>query len=200
MPVKINQSKGELEIHNNLVLGGGLGASACLCVLISRWVAALFADRQINVYDLAHNLENIFHGKSSGVDIASVQSGEPIYFKMGLPPKPFSIQWEPRWFLSYSDQVGDSAQCITQVSSLERDLQVRIDNQMQQAVTLARHALTRDEKEGFELLQESIGLASDCFKKWDIIPNSLQDHINFLISHGAVGVKPTGSGVVGDLF
>ncbi len=70
----LNRLTGHFHLQSNIPIGVGMGASAALCVAMSRWFAAqnLLLDETISSF--AQRLENLFHGKSSGFDIAAVSA------------------------------------------------------------------------------------------------------------------------------
>ncbi len=97
---KINQV-GYFHIENNIPVGVGMGASAALCVVMARWFAAQKFIENNDVALFAKRLEDQFHGKSSGADIAGVCSQHGIYFRQGQAT-PLSLKWAPYWYLSFS--------------------------------------------------------------------------------------------------
>jgi mevalonate kinase len=62
---------------------------------------------------------------------------------------------------------------------------------MQQATQLA---LTSFSDKDSTLLKQAIDEAHGCYKDWGLVNGSLKQHIAELQAHGAVAVKPTGSG------
>lgn len=191
-----NQLVGHFYIENTIPVGVGMGASAALCVAMSRWFSAqnLLDESQVTVF--AKELEHLFHGKSSGLDIAGVAATEGVYFKAGVT-LPVKTVLKPKWFLSSCQQLGITSQCIQRVQALwnENPHQAeRIDQQMVAAVRQAKTALEEDSEVSLMSLAQAITLAGDCFFKWGLISDSLQQHLTMLLNAGALAVKPTGSG------
>lgn len=200
--IKISRSdlKGIVKLKSSIPVGAGLGASAALCVGLSRWFHSMKFIQESELYEFARNLENLFHGESSGVDIAVALSGQGLCFVREGERKILQMNWQPKWFVSYSGQRGVTSQCVNKVKSLiERDgtLGRQIDDDMRRAVALAQRALTSGEAPGFEMLTKSILLANSCFEKWGL---TIEPHRNWLREQGAVAVKPTGSGDGGYLL
>lgn len=192
-----NELLGELQIENSLALGTGLGASAALCVGVSQLFAYKEWIEPHRIYEFARGLEGLFHGQSSGVDIAVALEGKPLKFMRGERTS-FSPQWSPRLYLSYSGKRGVTSECVEKVNEqMKRDpyLGAKIDNQMRDAVVLAEQALLKNsEAEGFSELAKAIGQARDCFYQWGLCEGVLDQHMQELIQAGAEAVKPTGSG------
>lgn len=188
---------GEMHVQSDLPAGAGLGASAALCAGVGRWCLHQGFIEPVGVYEFSRRLENMFHGESSGVDIAVSLKGHGIRFVRGQEMTALSPAWTPRLYLSYSGQRGVTSECVSKVKAmLMRDpaLGERIDQKMKAAVHAAERALQLDEESGFSVLESAIGQACDCFAEWDLITSGLQSHLSVLKEAGARVTKPTGSG------
>lgn len=194
---KRSDLSGELTVEDNIPIGGGLGASAAVCVAVARlWQELNFITVE-GIYEFSRNLENLFHGESSGVDIAAAMANQGLFFLRGGERTPLIINWQPAWYLSYSGKKGMTSECVQKVKAVGMSSPGRlekIDKQMLRSVELAKQALEMDEKSGMELLANSIDLANNCFRQWDLIDHELQQHMDLLTQRGALAVKPTGSG------
>lgn len=192
----IVQSKvtGKLSFINHIPIGSGLGASAAICVVITRWIKNNFDLMHIDEFQFAKNLEHFFHGQSSGLDVAGSAASTGIYFQKSIC-YPMQQHWQPHWRLSFSGNPGITSECIKKVSELHlqnKTLGEKIDQQMAESVTEAHQALLDPTK----LLQlaNAIQKASQCFHDWGLISPALQKHMEELQDAGAIAVKPTGSG------
>jgi mevalonate kinase len=187
---------GRFEIANTLPFGAGLGASAALCVAIGRWFAWRGWIAEGELYDFARGLEDLFHGESSGVDVAVAISGQGMRFTRGGPSEPIAMAWSPRWYLSYSGKRGATSDCVARVKALfarDRAGAERIDGQMRAAVAEAQGALA-DPREGLARLEKAMELALGCFQSWGLAGGEMGDHLASLRRAGAIAAKPTGSG------
>jgi mevalonate kinase len=199
--------KGSLTLSNAIRIGAGMGASATLCVAVARWFDFMgFVQSQDSeqakqeaLYEFAKELENLFHGESSGVDIAVSLRGAPLHFerKNGFS-KELKMNWQPLWFVSYSGKRGVTLDCVNKVKALiakDPVLGAQLDEQMNQAVEQCEKALmNQNAQEGFELLAKSIRSAGEVFDKWGLALGEVGEHIRWLYAQGAAAVKPTGSG------
>jgi len=192
----LNQLSGHFHLESNIPVGVGMGASAALCVAMARWFATqqLLSHEHIN--DFAKQLENLFHGKSSGLDIAGVAANSGMYFEQGIAT-PLEQAWQPIWRLSSCGQIGVTSHCINQVAALWQTDEAQgreIDLTMKQAADKARHALTCHSNSALQQLTEAVEEGHACFKAWGLISDTLKHHIALLRAHGALAAKPTGSG------
>ncbi len=189
---------GQLHLVNAIPLGVGLGASAALCVAVTRWLSDYFDD-SMDCFQFAKQLEHLFHGQSSGLDIAGTAADNGVYFQNGHTTSIHS-DWQPHWYLSTSNEMGHTAPCILQVNQLWQKDEMRaqkIDQQMIESVHLAHHALLT---QSITTLTTAIQLAHHCFEQWGLITPELKTHIQQLKKAGALAVKPTGSGGGGHLL
>lgn len=76
--IKNKNLKGALEVHSTIPLGYGLGGSAAFCVSLLKLFSKLGLIKENQVLESAIQLENEFHGKSSGVDVLSVYHNKPL--------------------------------------------------------------------------------------------------------------------------
>ncbi len=189
----LDQLHGHFHLQNNIPVGAGMGASAALCVALSRWFAAQNMLSRQDIPLFARELEHLFHGQSSGLDIAGVASSSGIYFQQGII-SPVEQTWQPHWYLSRCGETGATSACIKTVQSLWQTSPVlarAIDQQMHDSVLEARESLAT---ENLQKLGKAIEKAADCFQQWGLINNNLKQHMQTLLDAGAIAVKPTGSG------
>lgn len=192
----LNQLGGHFHLESNIPVGVGMGASASLCVAMSRWFCAQKMIDASNICEFARELEHLFHGKSSGLDIAGVASDGGVFFKLGTCSPVKQIIY-PNWFLSSCNQIGITSHCIQQVQNLwDKDpiLAQNIDNQMVESTQESKIALEQGGINAIECLAKAMNKARDCFYQWGLVSESLQQHMNQLLAKGAIAVKPTGSG------
>jgi mevalonate kinase len=198
---KVDKSPSDLkkiiELNHDIPIGAGLGASATLCVAVGKilqnenWIAAEA------LYDFCRDLENVFHGESSGVDIAVSLSGGGIKFQRSQGVLPVEFVWKPHLYVSYSGKRGVTLECIRKVKNLiQKDPAAGdfLDGQMNLSVDLCKKALLENPERGYELLKQGMDLAGDCFEKWGLASGAVADHLSWLKKQGASSVKPTGSG------
>lgn len=169
----------------------GLGSSASLSVAIARYLLpeAAFPD----LFRLALSLEDIFHGKSSGMDVAAALNAGPILFQKGKDPVALS-DWRPHLYLTDTNLRSSTKACVEQVMQMNRP---DLDEKMASAVIEMKSAF---ETRNLSQLAQAINSAQECFAAWELIPASAAAQIRELKAQGALAVKPTGSGNGGFLL
>ena len=193
---QLNEIQGKFILVNNIPVGAGLGASAALCVALTRWFIASGIVPASDLFSFAKRLEDLFHHKSSGLDIAAVMANSALRFQQG-ESKPLELSWKPRWKLSYSEQIGMTSHCVKKVNELiQRDpiLGQQIDQRMIDAVNQASIALEQQGPSALDHLANAINQTRTCFHQWGLAGGRIETHMNELLRHGALAVKPTGSG------
>lgn len=190
------QLKGEVRITNNIPLVGGMGASAALCVMATKLLVHLGFVNENKMYETAKSLEHLFHGESSGLDIAGALKARPLMFKIPGEILEFEPTWKPKWYLSHCGKRGVTADCVQKVKNLwktDEAMAKIIDEDMKRSFEIAQKALTAS-TEDMAGLQQAILLGRSCFERWGLVSEELRDHMSSLQKHGAIATKPTGSG------
>lgn len=195
---------GTFEVQSTLPVGAGLGASAALSVAVGRWFVAQGAVEERELFEFCREIENLFHGESSGVDVAVALENRGLHFERqsGLM-RGFDMSWQPQWYISFSGARGITSECVSKVKSWIAEFPAdgdRVDAQMREAVIVAEQALTEvaltdsERSARFESLRSAIELGAQCFVDWGLSGGELGRHMDWLRSKGAAAVKPTGSG------
>ena len=194
--------KGEVRLSGDLPVGSGLGASAAICVAIGKWFHDFGYVKKDNLFSFSKSLEDIFHGESSGVDIAVNLEQKPISFSKDSRGKvsirPLKLNWKPLWFLSFSGEMGFTAQSVEKVKNLFKTDYKKacdIDRQMTKATQAAEKAICHlTQKEGLFVLKEALDKAFECFQRWGLLSEGLRRHIKDIENKSCLALKPTGSG------
>jgi mevalonate kinase len=193
-----SSASGKFQIDSSIPVGAGLGASAALCVGVGRWLQWRGWVKESELPEFCRQLENLFHGESSGVDIAVALSGRGLHYERNGQRYELDTKWSPNWYISYSGKRGVTSECVARVKALgaaDPSLGERIDRDMREAVALAEKALQVPNAEaGFDPLAEAINKARTCFEHWGLASGEIGQHIQMLLNQGAYAVKPTGSG------
>lgn len=196
----IYQHTGQLNIQSTIPIGQGMGASAAMCLALSRCILH-FSQTIMEPWILAREMEHLFHGQSSGLDIIGAGSVQGTWFKNGQQ-RALNCHHCPQWMLTQTHEIGMTSQAIAKVQSLWKTHPERaqaIDLQMEQSVNILTAAL---ESENIHLqdIAHGMKIAHDCFLDWGLITPTMQQKIKMLYAQGALAVKPTGSGGGGYLL
>jgi len=191
-----DQVHGDIFLKNTIPLVGGMGASAAICVSVTKLLHHWGLVMEHNIFSFAKTLEDLFHGESSGVDIAIAMRARPLIYKMPGEFMDFDPQWKPKLYLSHCGKRGVTADCIRKVKKLwetNESLAQSIDLDMKRAYEIA-HANLQNSNGTAEELQQAILLGRSCFERWGLVSSELSAHMNELHKLGAIATKPTGSG------
>lgn len=181
-----------VDVDSSIPVSAGLGSSAALSVAITHLFRDYGALAKEQIFAFAKELENIFHGTSSGLDVAACTNKNPILFDKKTGAKEIELKWTPRIFLHDSQLRSKTSECVQKVSALNRP---DVDLQMECATNLALSAITEHtEEKGLKILTEAIILANACYDAWNLLPPEVVAQMNALKSQGALACKPTGSG------
>jgi mevalonate kinase len=192
--VRRSELSGTVTIQSSVPVGAGLGASATVSVAVARWFEFLKIIRNSEVLEFSRSLENLFHGESSGVDVAIAMSGRPLRYVRGAEFADFVSDWKPSLFVSYCGKRGVTIECVQKVKNFlqqQPEVGAQIDREMKSAVEMAEEAFARKDT---NRLKESISLAKSCFERWSLVEGQPMQHMRWLEQNGALATKPTGSG------
>jgi mevalonate kinase len=190
-----------IRVHNAIPLGAGLGSSAALCVAVTRFLSAQGWINREKIAEHATRLEDHFHGKSSGMDVAATHAGRPILFTRGQAPEPLELSELPTFTFHDTGLRMETKKCIAQVQELRERDPVRaeiLDQRMCDAGAQALQGLksfARGEHEaGLALLSQAMSDGQSCFEEWGLMPESAVALKRKLLDDGARAVKLTGAG------
>ena len=210
--IKRSQVHGILEIQSSIALGGGMGASATLCVALTEWLQHLGYIQKSELFNFARDLENLFHGESSGVDVAVTLNRKPLAFTRNSGFTELSIAAQVNLYLSYSGERGVTKDCIEKVKALietQPELAKKIDLQMDESSSALKNLLAQASTSPSALTgklptvsdaatlhswSNAIRKSNQCFEQWGLITENVKQHQAKLIEAGALAVKLTGSG------
>lgn len=182
-----------VKVESTIPMRAGLGSSAALSVAVVRflqWQGAPITD----AFSFALELENLFHGKSSGIDVAAVLEGQPIRFQKSAAPKPLTSYWKPHLYLVDTGLRSSTKACVEKVTQLQRP---DLDEAMAAAVQAAEQSFLQKDLKG---LAEQINKAHEVFQQWNLVPEEVEKQRQELMKAGALAVKLTGSGDGGFLL
>jgi mevalonate kinase len=205
----VSLRRGSFEVESSLPVGAGLGASAALSVAVGRWFVSRGAIQEPALFEFCRELENLFHGESSGVDVAVAIESRGLHFqRMGSPQdrmRGFDPAWQPCWYISYSGARGITSECVSKVKQFISENPLRgaaVDGKMAESVRIAERSLRDDSnvnssgisESRIENLRVAIEMAAECFAEWGLSDGEIGRHMAWLRECGAIAVKPTGSG------
>jgi len=190
---------GSFYLSSKIPLGYGLGSSAAFCLALSDIFFQLGYIQ--DVVDFAWELEHVFHGKSSGLDIQTVYHQQPLIFRSSKNFEFFESKWHPHIYLYNTGISSLTKQCVEKVSHLFDQFPEKSANtykKMETSVGQSIIALSNP-SEDLKLLTQAINGACDCFDEWGLL-EPLRSSIAKLKDLGALAVKPTGAGAGGYLI
>ena len=201
-----NFDQGKIKITSTIPIGSGLGSSAALCVAASRfvlWKSGQSVDRHREIA-LATHLEDLFHGKSSGLDVSVIAENRPLLFS--IENRGIGIEMPlkfPRVELIDTGMRGKTIDCIARVKAWQSQYALRaadVDQKMNEATLVAKSALEsfdRNPVSAQSQLVMAMGHAQECLEEWGLVPDQLLTQKSEFIKKGALAVKLTGAGLGG---
>ncbi|PRQ90037.1 mevalonate kinase [Borreliella burgdorferi] len=185
----------EFDIISEIPIGVGLGSSASLSLCFAEYITSYFEYKDCNKILLANQIENIFHGKSSGMDIRLIDLNGTFYL-------------EKKENVLHSKKIKDSGFYFL-IGAIKRDLTTK-----EIVVKLKKHLLSNAylfvfiEKLGLAVsnsyasfqnkdvysLANEMNIAQCCLKRLGLSNDTLDWLISEGIKLGALSGKLSGAG------
>jgi len=194
--LKRTDLKGCLEIESHIKFGAGMGASATLAVGVTQFLSYLGYSIS-NLFLFAKKIEDLFHGESSGVDVAVALHQKAMIFQKSNPMEFIEFPKLPLLYLSYTGQRGVTKDCVSRVKNfINQDLifAQQVDDDMKKVV---EDFIEKKFELNFDQWVFNLEKAQTCFERWGLVPDAVNQHIQNLKRHGARACKLTGSGYGG---
>ena len=187
---------GNIKVNSTIELGEGLGASAAMCSAVGKLLLKLGLVKETELLDFCTSLESIFHGESSGLDIACCLTEKPIlYNRYERVLEVIKPKINPGLYVVNSGIKTHTLMCVERVNKffVTNKKSKLVDEKMQKATEFVYKSLNLGSENH---LEEGINLALECFSDWDLT-KPLNPTMDRAISDGAISVKPTGAGLGG---
>ncbi len=178
----------DLSFTSTVPEKSGLGSSAAFCACVAtRFYKKGFIGKE-EIFSKALELENYFHGKSSGLDVAGVMSCGLTRYQMNRPPERLDVSYKPFLYVSYCGTASATKDAVQKVYAHPKT--AYIDQEMSYAGDRFLHGLM---DESLAVLKEAMDRGYACFEQWDLV-KPFEEHRSHLLASGALAVKPTGAG------
>ena len=184
-----------VEIHSQIPLGAGLGASAALCLNLLKALHAF----QGKVQDvgllalMANELEKRFHGSPSGLDVSILAKKTLISFQKGLPPIPLARPG--KFFFALVDSgLRSSTKMMCHMASRV------MAKESKRASVVSAFNQTHDQmveatrKKSLSMMTESLDAGAELMRELSVVGDVLEVTMDAIKTAGALACKPTGSG------
>lgn len=193
---------GFLNIKSTITPCGGLGFSAALCVAITEWIIYQGLLSRSELFQFAVRLEDMFHQRSSGVDIAGVTASNIIKYDLNHEISAVNMTWQPLFYISSSNETSFTGPCVKKVLKLKQENPAkseRIYEKMLRAARLIKNALEENNEASLHILAQGLTLGNECFYEWELVSPQLHNHIQQLKQH-ALACKIVGAGFGGHVL
>lgn len=188
-----------LEIDSNIPLGRGLGASAALATAITRAFYDFYEENlpEAVLMQYANFSENITHGRSSGIDVATVNSEKPLWFIKGETAQAFDHQLSGYLVIGDSGIHGFTSQAISIVSEQLSERRQAAKAEIERLGELAQNSKLCLKENGMKALGDIMTEAHEKLSSLGVSHPRLDNLVEVALANRALGAKLTGSGLGG---
>ncbi len=194
-------SEYSFRVESDIPVSCGFGSSAAISVLISKFISQTYNIK--NEIDLAIEIENLLHGKSSGLDVYAIYFNKPIIFQI-IEKQCFyefiEPAFTPKFRIFMVDSEKNTRECISLVNTLlstNFSSAKKLDSQMNLATNKCIYGIRNGD---ITMLADGINLAAKCFDNWGLITQKMKSKILEIYRNGAIACKPIGSGGGGGIL
>ncbi len=190
-----------IVVRSEIPLGAGMGGSAALSVALLRVLLLAAQEQKIeialpseNFLQAANELDAVFHGNASGLDVAAVASNSPILFRRGNLPQPVLVKKEFWLTLVDSGSRSPTIDMVRSVSEQREGNPKRVNALLENLGFLASIATDAMQKGDLNILGDAMNQAHARLHDLNV-SNSAMDAIALALrTKGALGAKLTGAG------
>ncbi|GBG96471.1 mevalonate kinase [Lactococcus termiticola] len=196
---KSSELQFSLEIDSNIPLGRGLGASAALATAITRAFYDFFEEElsEKSLLAYANFSENITHGRSSGIDVATVNSERPLWFIKGEAVEGFDHEFTGFLVIGDSGIHGYTSQAISVVSEKLSEVKLEAEASIEKLGQLAKETKDCLMNNSMACLGEVMSEAHEKLVNLGVSHPRLDALVQTAMANRALGAKLTGSGLGG---
>lgn len=182
-----------IHIHSEIPIGQGLGSSASLIVALLAALAHAHAQTlsQDDLQQAATELEQLAHGQSSGLDVATLIHNRLLYWQQGkaTPLNPISI---PGYLVFTGQAHSSTADCVAQVRQQHAHSQQRWHRM---------HALTDQllyalQTHHLDQLGDAIEQLQQQLTQLGVVPKAVTDFATYAKQHYGWAGKICGAGSI----
>lgn len=210
----------DVRFVSNIPLGRGLGSSAAMAVALVRAMRTLTAGstggdlaggadtlaggaEEAELHRLCTALENIVHGRSSGLDPAAAMAARGVVFRSGVITETIDIArrgalLDARWILADVGTAPPTAVAIAAANVARTRLGAAATSRLVSAVDNATLNAARALAAGdLGLLAASMRVCDEALEQLDVMDDRMRAARAVGLGAGALAMKQTGAGLGG---
>lgn len=187
------------QISSSIPVSAGLGSSAALCVALLR---AILNEYNIKLSDkdffsIAQNMENLFHTKSSGVDIYAAMYGTPFIYKKtsnDLNIKPIDINIEGKIGVKIFQRAQSTGEIVEDVAKYRNKYYKITEAFLDAYYDIFNRAIDSLIKNDIEEVGNLMNINQSLLRAIGVSNLAIDREISYILSSGALGAKISGAG------
>jgi hydroxymethylglutaryl-CoA reductase len=187
-----------VEVKSQIPMACGLGSSAALSLALVRALASLERESisEEDAASRAAQVEAVFHGTPSGVDVAAIAHGGIIWFERYAPDRVTElVSPEPAdLVVGLSGELRSTAEPVARLRARREQSPETYGEMFRIAGDLARAGRTALEGGQWETLGSLMDVAQGLLNAFGVSTPTLERMVDIARGAGALGAKLTGAG------
>lgn len=191
-----------LNIKSTIPAERGMGSSAAVAVSIIRaifdWQALPLDEKKLLKY--VDYSEQIAHDNPSGIDAVATSGTQPILFEKSQPFETFQLNVDAYLLVADTGIKGQTRQAVKDVANLVQQKGASIRHIIDQLGDLTLEAKTAIVENQAEKLGQIMTASHRLLQKLTVSNHTLDQAVELVLNHHALGAKLTGGGRGGCLI
>jgi mevalonate kinase len=192
----------QIKISSTIPIAAGLGSGAGVSIAVIRALSAFLGKdtTDLEVSDMAFQIEKIYHGNPSGIDNTVISLRQPIFYVKQQPIIPLLVHDPFTLIIADSGEKSSTANVVGQVRQnwlVNKNLYDNLFNLVGQISQKARQII---EEGPSNLLGDLMNENQALLKQIGVSTEKLDHLIQTALISGALGAKLSGSGGGGNII
>lgn len=190
----IESANWQLKIESDAPIGRGLGSSAAVILAV---IKAMQAQQRSKIHgkvllDLATQIEAYQHGRSSGIDPATILRGGLLKYRIDRPIEKLETHPFQAWLIDTGKPASATGECVEWVKRHHQN-----DTRLWQTFTQTTAEIEQAWlKQDFNQLQQAIRANHQLLCRIGVVPQKIQSFVERLVQKFDAAVKVCGAGSV----
>ena len=191
-----------LQIRSDIPIASGLGSGAAITIAILRALSTYFLQplTDLEISNLAFEVEKIHHGTPSGIDNTVIAFEKPVWFIKGEKAQLFDFHNRIELLIANSNLSTPTVETVNHVREQIENFPIETNLILENIGNLTRAAKEAIAKGDINLIGDLMAQNHQLLKSLDVSCEKLDRMVETALSAGAYGAKLSGGGRGGNII
>ncbi|MCD4753498.1 MAG: mevalonate kinase [Anaerolineaceae bacterium] len=191
-----------IQIRSDIPIAGGLGSGAAITIAILHALSTYFLHplTDLEISNLAFEVEKIHHSTPSGIDNTVIAFEKPTWFIKGEEIKPFDIHNRIELLIANSNLSTPTAETVNSVREQIENFPIETNSILENIGNLTWAAKDAIAQGNINLIGDLMAQNHQLLKSLNVSCERLDQMVETALSAGAFGAKLSGGGRGGNII